>query len=48
MKVTSGSTDQIAQEVDELYKKIITAGTHKAASIRVAEASKAIENAQRM
>ncbi len=47
MKVTSGSTDQIAQEVDELYKKIITAGTHKAPSIRVAEASKAIENAQR-
>ncbi|MBP2618026.1 nucleotide sugar dehydrogenase [Chryseobacterium jejuense] len=47
MKVTSGSTDEIAQEIDDLYKKIITAGTHKAPSIRVAEASKAIENAQR-
>lgn len=47
MKVTSGSTDEIAQEIDELYKKIIIAGTHKAPSIKVAEASKAIENAQR-
>ncbi|WP_347218030.1 nucleotide sugar dehydrogenase [Chryseobacterium sp.] len=47
MKVTSGSTEEIAQEVDDLYKKIITAGTHKTSSIRVAEASKAIENAQR-
>lgn len=47
MKVTSGSTAGIAQEVDDLYRKIITAGTHKASSIRVAEASKAIENAQR-
>lgn len=46
-KVTSGSTEEIAVEVDELYKKIITAGTHKAPSIKVAEASKAIENAQR-
>lgn len=46
-KVTSGSTDDIAEEVDNLYKKIITAGTHKAPSIKVAEASKAIENAQR-
>jgi UDP-N-acetyl-D-galactosamine dehydrogenase len=46
-KVTSGSTPQIADEVDLLYKKIITAGTHKAPSIKVAEASKAIENAQR-
>lgn len=46
-KVTSGSTDMIAEEVDYLYKKIITAGTHKAPSIKVAEASKAIENAQR-
>ncbi|WP_160136402.1 nucleotide sugar dehydrogenase [Chryseobacterium sp. c4a] len=46
-KVTSGSTAEIAEEVDELYKKIITAGTHKASSIKVAEASKAIENAQR-
>ena len=46
-KVTSGSTEEIAEEVDRLYKKIITAGTHKAPSIKVAEASKAIENAQR-
>lgn len=47
MKVTSGSTPETAIEVDELYKKIITAGTHLAPSIKVAEASKAIENAQR-
>ena len=46
-KVTSGSTPEIATRVDELYKSIITAGTHKAPSIKVAEASKAIENAQR-
>ncbi|MEO8711338.1 MAG: nucleotide sugar dehydrogenase [Parafilimonas sp.] len=46
-KVTSGSTPEIADEIDELYKTIITAGTHKAQSIKVAEASKAIENAQR-
>ncbi|MEN4761978.1 nucleotide sugar dehydrogenase [Chryseobacterium sp. C39-AII1] len=46
-KVTSGSTPEIAEEVDLLYSKIITAGTHKAPSIKVAEASKAIENAQR-
>lgn len=46
-KVTSGSTPEIAEEVDQLYKKIITAGTHKAPNIKVAEASKAIENAQR-
>ncbi|AZA75234.1 nucleotide sugar dehydrogenase [Chryseobacterium indoltheticum] len=46
-KVTSGSTEEIAEEVDQLYKKIITAGTHKAPSLKVAEASKAIENAQR-
>ncbi|PRB05621.1 Vi polysaccharide biosynthesis protein VipA/TviB [Chryseobacterium sp. MYb7] len=46
-KVTSGSTEVIAEEVDQLYKKIITAGTHKASSLKVAEASKAIENAQR-
>jgi UDP-N-acetyl-D-galactosamine dehydrogenase len=46
-KVTSGSTSEIAEEVDQLYKTIITAGTFKAASIKVAEASKAIENAQR-
>jgi UDP-N-acetyl-D-galactosamine dehydrogenase len=46
-KVTSGSTPFIAEKVDQLYKKIIEAGTHKAPSIKVAEASKAIENAQR-
>ena len=47
MKVTSGSTPEIATRVDNLYKTIITAGTHKASCIKVAEASKAIENAQR-
>lgn len=46
-KVTSGSTPEIADFVDELYKSIIEAGTHKAPNIKVAEASKAIENAQR-
>ncbi len=46
-KVTSGSTPAIAQFVDKLYGAIITAGTHLAPSIKVAEASKAIENAQR-
>jgi UDP-N-acetyl-D-glucosamine/UDP-N-acetyl-D-galactosamine dehydrogenase len=46
-KVTSGSTPEIADLVDGLYSSIITAGTHKAASIKVAEASKIIENAQR-
>lgn len=46
-KVTSGSTPEIAEVVDQLYKTIITAGTHKAPSLKVAEASKAIENAQR-
>jgi UDP-N-acetyl-D-galactosamine dehydrogenase len=46
-KVTSGSTEAIAEEVDQLYQTIIQAGTHKAPSIKVAEASKAIENAQR-
>ena len=46
-KVTSGSTPEIAELVDQLYKSIITAGTHKAPSLKVAEASKAIENAQR-
>ncbi len=46
-KVTSGSTPEIAAFVDQLYGSIITAGTHLAPSIRVAEASKAIENAQR-
>lgn len=47
MKVTSGSTEEIADFVDELYGEIITAGTHRASSIRVAEASKVIENTQR-
>lgn len=47
MKVTSGSTPEVANYVDEVYKSIITAGTHKATSMAVAEASKAIENAQR-
>lgn len=46
-KVTSGSTYEIAQFVDNLYKSVITAGTFMATSIKVAEASKAIENAQR-
>jgi UDP-N-acetyl-D-galactosamine dehydrogenase len=46
-KVTSGSTLEIAEVVDQLYKSIIIAGTHKAPSLKVAEASKAIENAQR-
>jgi len=46
-KVTSGSTPEIAKVVDNLYKSIIEAGTHKAPSLKVAEASKAIENAQR-
>lgn len=46
-KVTSGSTPEIAEEVDQLYKTIVRAGTHKAPNIKVAEASKAIENAQR-
>lgn len=46
-KVTSGSTPEIAEQVDQLYKSVITAGTHKAPNLKVAEASKAIENAQR-
>jgi UDP-N-acetyl-D-galactosamine dehydrogenase len=46
-KVTSGSTPEVAEIVDQLYKSIITAGTHKAPNMKVAEASKAIENAQR-
>jgi UDP-N-acetyl-D-galactosamine dehydrogenase len=46
-KVTSGSTPAVAEEVDQLYKQIITAGTHKASSIKVAEAAKVIENTQR-
>ena len=47
LKVTAGSTPEIAKQVDDLYKQIITAGTHMASSIRVAEASKVIENTQR-
>ncbi|MBO9500293.1 Vi polysaccharide biosynthesis UDP-N-acetylglucosamine C-6 dehydrogenase TviB [Brevundimonas sp. A19_0] len=47
MKVTSGSTPEVADYVDALYSSIITAGTHKASSIRVAEAAKVIENTQR-
>ena len=47
VKVTSGSTPEIAIEIDNLYKTIIKAGTHLAPSLKVAEASKAIENAQR-
>jgi UDP-N-acetyl-D-galactosamine dehydrogenase len=46
-KVTSGSTSEVAEKVDQLYKMIITAGTHKASSIKVAEAAKVIENSQR-
>ena len=47
LKVTSGSTPDIAKQVDDLYKQIITAGTHLTSSIKVAEASKVIENTQR-
>jgi len=47
LKVTSGSTPEVAETVDQVYKSIIVAGTHKASSIKVAEASKVIENAQR-
>lgn len=47
LKVTSGSTPEIADFIDELYRSIITAGTHKASSIKVAEAAKVIENTQR-
>lgn len=47
LKITSGSTPQIAQKVDDLYKSIITAGTHLAPTIKVAEAAKVIENTQR-
>jgi UDP-N-acetyl-D-galactosamine dehydrogenase len=46
-KVTSGSTPEVADFVDALYKRVITAGTHKASSIKVAEAAKVIENTQR-
>ncbi len=47
LKVTAGSTPEVADFIDEVYNLIITAGTHKAASIRVAEAAKVIENTQR-
>ncbi len=47
MKITSGSTPEVADEVDALYREIITAGTWKASSIKVAEAAKVIENSQR-
>ena len=47
LKVTSGSTPEIGQKVDALYKSVITAGTHLAPSIKVAEAAKVIENSQR-
>lgn len=46
-KVTSGSTPEVAEKVDQLYKKIIQAGTHRASSLKVAEAAKVIENSQR-
>lgn len=46
-KVTAGSNDAVAEQVDQLYKSVIVAGTHKASSIKVAEAAKVIENAQR-
>jgi UDP-N-acetyl-D-galactosamine dehydrogenase len=47
LKVTAGSTPEIATKVDDLYNTVITAGTHKAPSIKVAEAAKVIENSQR-
>lgn len=47
MKVTSGSTPAVADFVDALYRRVVTAGTHKAPSIKVAEAAKVIENTQR-
>jgi UDP-N-acetyl-D-glucosamine/UDP-N-acetyl-D-galactosamine dehydrogenase len=47
LKITSGSTPQVAEAVNNLYSQIITAGTHKASSIKVAEAAKVIENIQR-
>jgi UDP-N-acetyl-D-galactosamine dehydrogenase len=47
LKVTSGSTPEIAKKIDDIYKSIITAGTHLAPSIKVAEAAKVIENSQR-
>jgi UDP-N-acetyl-D-galactosamine dehydrogenase len=47
LKITSGSTPEVADRVDELYKSVIVAGTHKAPTIKVAEAAKVIENSQR-
>lgn len=47
VKVTAGSTAQIAERIDALYREVVTAGTHRASSIRVAEAAKVIENTQR-
>ena len=47
IKVTSGSNDEVSEKVNDLYKSVITAGTHLAPTIKVAEASKSIENAQR-
>ena len=47
VKVTSGSTEEVATAVDNLYRRIVTAGTHRASSIKVAEAAKVIENTQR-
>jgi len=47
LKVTSGSTPDAAETIDQLYRRVIKAGTHKAASIKVAEAAKVIENSQR-
>lgn len=46
-KITSGSTPEVAEYVDQLYRKIVVVGTHKASSIKVAEAAKVIENTQR-
>jgi len=46
-KITSGSTPEVAEKVDQLYRKVVTVGTHKASSIKVAEAAKVIENSQR-
>lgn len=47
VKITSGSTPEVAEFIDTVYRQIITAGTHKASSIKVAEAAKVIENTQR-
>src|SRR6185295_1825441 len=47
VKVTAGSTPEAAALIDELYRSIVAAGTHKASSVRVAEAAKVIENTQR-